>query len=93
MPKRKAPKSWAEELAELEDPAPRGKIYTHSFKSGNPANRSDFDPEDDGVGEISEDEAELNSDSGESQADAREHYEDVGYEKLLNCLDPLSNSL
>lgn len=34
MPKRKAPKSWAEELAELEDPTPRGKIYNHNFNRG-----------------------------------------------------------
>lgn len=32
MPKRKAPKSWAEELAELEDPAPRGKFSNYSLK-------------------------------------------------------------
>jgi len=26
MPKRKAPKSWAEQLADLDDPAPRGTM-------------------------------------------------------------------
>ena len=86
MPKRKAPKSWAEELAELEDPAPRGKFNNYNLRKGYPANGSDFDPEDEGVGEISKDEAESNSDSGESQADAREHYENVGYEKLFILL-------
>lgn len=69
------------------------KFHNHSFKSGHSANRSDFDPEDEGVGEISEDEAGLNSDSGDSQADAREHYENVGYEKPMNCSDLFSNSL
>ena len=62
-------------------------------KTGYPANGLDFDPEDEGAGEISEDGAESNSDSGESQADAREHYENVGYENLMNFSDFLPNRL
>ena len=66
---------------------PKGKALktcSTKRKTGYPANGLDFDPEDECAGEISEDGAESNSDSDESQADAREHYEKVGYENLTN---------
>ena len=35
MAKRKAPKSWAEQLADLEDPAPKGSLllFFHMYQA------------------------------------------------------------
>ena len=77
MPGRRAPKTWAEQLADLDDPAPKGmrpgfRTWTESWA------RIDLDPEANGDGfEPGED---ASDDGTNSAADeAREHYEVVGY--------------
>lgn len=82
MTDRKAPKSWADEIAELDDPTPKGNAVPLNiqFPILTPP---DFDPEahDEEVFDKADD---SNSESEvESEANARDHYEEVGYESVM----------
>lgn len=78
MVKRKTPKSWAEEVAELDDPALQGTLTIIAASHYN-ANGLDFDPEENVEDAVDNPEDSSYSSDNESQKDAREHYEDVGY--------------
>lgn len=77
MAKGKTPKSWAEQIANLNDPAPRG-IVVKSAPAINVYNLPDHDPEEH-VEQFDDREDSKSVDSEEGAATAREHYIDVGY--------------
>lgn len=80
MAKRKAPKFWTEEIANLDDRAPQGiKVSWGCIRSDGHANHhSDFDPEESND-EVDNEERFDSDDSEESHGDAREHYENIAY--------------
>lgn len=77
MAKSKKPKSWAEQLADLEDPAPKG-WYESPISSRSNLYLAELDPEDD-AGQFEEDNRSDSVGDDENLADAREHYISVGY--------------
>ncbi len=77
MAKGKAPKSWAEQIADLNDPAPRG-TFTQSNLASSTYIIPDLDPEEHGEYFDNEDDSDWTGSEDEA-ATAREHYIDVGY--------------
>jgi hypothetical protein len=77
MAKSRKPKSLAEQIADLDDPAPKGKSQFLPNMATILINIQDFDPEDVGLYHGSESE---NSESEEETEEntARAHYEPVG---------------
>lgn len=76
MAKSKTPKSWAEQLADLEDPAPKGRYDSFIFAGSN-MYVAELDPEDD-AGHFDEDNGSDSAGDDEDVAEAREHYVHVG---------------
>jgi hypothetical protein len=77
MSKRKAPKSWAEEIAETAERAPRGKaVPTHTIVLILTRYIPDFDPEE--IGDIYDEDQSDSDGSNDDQNDGRDHYESVG---------------
>ena len=68
------PKTLAEQIAELEDPAPRGGCRRSPERT--PLTRLDFDPEEHEDAPPSD---ESGSEAEEIGLDGREHYVNVGY--------------
>lgn len=78
MAKGKLSKTWAEQLADLEDPAPKGRnLFNADISLQGSDFVVDFDPEDQHQ-EVADDDTS-GSASDEDPAEAREHYVDVGY--------------
>ena len=85
MPKPSIPRSWAEQLADLEDPAPEGIVLGRRCLFHANTCVTDFDPEDDVEAGEDSDEDDASTDGGEG----REHYVDVGYvfcDKLVRAV-------
>lgn len=76
MAKSKKPKSWVEQLADLEDPAPKG-WYDSILFAWSDICVAELDPEDD-AGHFEEDYDSDSAGDDEDVAEAREHYVDVG---------------
>lgn len=72
MAKQKEPKTWAEEIAGLDDPAPKG-IASIPVQEALHLMIADFDPEapDNGASSV--------EDSEDDIKEAREHYVEVEY--------------
>ncbi len=73
MAKQKKPKTWAEEIAELDDPAPKGTASTLSLFEPLHLTVADFDPEgpDNQASSVEDSEDDIN--------EAPEHYVEVEY--------------